>query len=440
MNASAFDRARGLLAEFKGDNYVFGMECLGKVGGLAASLGGRAAVVMGGVGKAWGQTAASAVQKSLAQAGVKVEGPVIAGSRPNAPLEDVYRLADSLRDVRADLIVAVGGGSVIDAVKAAAVLAACGWDASSPPSGDKSGDLERFFGVGKVTEMLKRTGRRLTPMLAVQTAASSAAHLTKYSNVTDVATAQKKLIIDDAVVPARALFDYAATTFMSPEFTADGAMDGLSHCLEVFYGAKGEAMEKVRSVCLLGIELIVQNVRAACRDGQDLAAREALGLATDLGGNAIMIGGTSGGHLTSFSLVDILPHGRACALMNPYYTVFFAPAIERQLHEVAGILARGGYLKTASDRLHGRELGLAVAEALQAVAASVGMATRLADVRGFSPVHIHRALEAAKNPQLESKLRNMPVPLSPATVDEYMGCVLAAAAAGDFASIKNMKM
>ena len=42
-------------------------------------------------------------------------------------------------------------------------------------------------------------------------------------------------------------------------------------------------------------------------------AREALCLATDLGGYAIMIGGTNGGHLTSFSLVDILPHGRACA-------------------------------------------------------------------------------------------------------------------------------
>ncbi len=62
-----------------------------------------------------------------------------------------------------------------------------------------------------------------------------------------------------------------------------------------------------------------------------MAAREALCLATDLGGYAIMLGGTNGGHLTSFSLVDILTHGRACALMNPYYTVFFAPAVEGPL-------------------------------------------------------------------------------------------------------------
>ena len=44
-----------------------------------------------------------------------------------------------------------------------------------------------------------------------------------------------------------------------------------------------------------------------------------------------MIGGTNGGHLTSFSLVDVTSHGRACALTNPYYTVFFAPAIEPAL-------------------------------------------------------------------------------------------------------------
>ena len=44
-----------------------------------------------------------------------------------------------------------------------------------------------------------------------------------------------------------------------------------------------------------------------------------------------MLGGTNGGHLTSFSLVDVLSHGRACAMTNPYYTVFFAPAIQQPL-------------------------------------------------------------------------------------------------------------
>jgi alcohol dehydrogenase len=246
--------------------------------------------------------------------------------------------------------------------------------------------------------------------------------------------AQKKLIVDDAVVPDRAVFDYALTRTMSPGFTADGGLDGVAHSLEVLYGAKGDALDRVRPVALLGIELIVANIRRACSDPGDLDAREALGLGTDLGGYAIMIGGTNGGHLTSFSLVDVLPHGRACALMNPYYTVFFAPAIEPQLRDLAELFARVGYLGDTST-LHGRDLGVALAEAMLALSRDIDFPTTLAEVEGFADAHIARALEAAKNPQLEMKLRNMPVPLSPETVDDLMGPILEAAKTGDFSLI-----
>jgi alcohol dehydrogenase len=61
----------------------------------------------------------------------------------------------------------------------------------------------------------------------------------------------------------------------------------------------------------LGIELIVAGLVTAKKDASSREARTLLGLGTDLGGYAIMIGGTSGAHLTSFSLVDVLSHGRA---------------------------------------------------------------------------------------------------------------------------------
>ena len=74
-----------------------------------------------------------------------------------------------------------------------------------------------------------------------------------------------------------------------------------------------------------------------------------------------MIGGTNGGHLTSFSLVDILSHGRACAIMNPYYVVFFAPAVEEPLRLVGEIFKAGGLLEEELEGLQGRELGMVVA-------------------------------------------------------------------------------
>ena len=76
--------------------------------------------------------------------------------------------------------------------------------------------------------------------MAIQTAASSGAHLTKYSNITDVRTGQKKLIVDDAIVPARAVFDYGVTASAPRSLTVDGALDGISHSLEVLYSAVGK--------------------------------------------------------------------------------------------------------------------------------------------------------------------------------------------------------
>jgi alcohol dehydrogenase class IV len=117
------------------------------------------------------------------------------------------------------VVVTVGGGSNIDATKAAVAYLALG--AQQP-------NLDAYFGVANVTAMLRETATTMLPIVAVQLAASSGAHLTKYANITDLATAQKLLIVDEAVVPSKALFDYALTTSMPRALTSDGALDGVS--------------------------------------------------------------------------------------------------------------------------------------------------------------------------------------------------------------------
>jgi alcohol dehydrogenase class IV len=254
-----------------------------------------------------------------------------------------------------------------------------------------------------------------------------------------LATGQKKLIVDEATVPDQPVFDYEVTFGTPADLTADGALDGISHCLEVFYGAVGQpTYGQIRDVACEGIRLAVKYLPAALENPQDTEAREALGLATDLGGYAIMLGGTNGAHLTSFSLVDILSHGRACGMLNPYYTVFFAPTIQEPLRLVGDIYKANGYTDANLDRLSGRELGVAVAEAMIAFEEKIGFPTTLGEVPGFSQAHIERALTAAKNPQLKMKLENMPVSLTADTVEEYMGPVLKAASTGDLTIIKNV--
>ncbi len=418
-----------LLKKFKDDNYVFGTDCMCRLGELSSGLGKRASLVAGGTGKSWGEEIRGTVRMILHKSGITLAGDIIDGAKPNSPFEDVFRISDEISRQTPDFVISVGGGSLIDAVKAAIAYSILK---------DKYPDINDYFGEGRVSEMLVRTGRKMLPSLAVQLASGSAAHLTKYSNITDIKKNQKFLMIDNAVIPDRALFDYSYTRSMSKDFTMDGAFDGISHCLEVYMGSREEKLKEVEDVALAGIELITANMETAVKCPENIEAREALGLGTDLGGYSIMIGATNGAHLNSFSLVDLLPHGRACALMNPYYVVFFSPAIEGKLRKVGAIYKKAGYIKADIDKLSGRELGMAVAEGMIALSKDVGFPTTLKDVPGFSDDHVRRCLTAAKNPKFESKLRNMPVPMSADKVDEYMGSVLAAAKTGDFSLIRNL--
>jgi alcohol dehydrogenase class IV len=419
-----FDKARQLIRQFKGDSYLSGYGVLPRVGELAAGLGRRAVLVRDTFPGS--DDYAATIRRSLEGAGVEVIG-VLDGAAPNAPREDLFRIADGLKELAPDFYVSFGGGSTIDAAKAADVLRVLG------------GSIDDYFGTGLVTEALRAAGKRLTPHLAIQTASSSAAHLTKYSNITDIHTGQKKLIVDEAIVPPRAAYDYEVSFGSPASLTADGALDGFSHSLEVLYGAVAKPYyELMQEVARETFRLVLEYLPRVLDNPRDREGREALALATDLGGYAIMLGGTNGAHLTSFSLVDILSHGRACIMMNPYYTVFYAPAVTEPLRLAGATLAEAGTAPASVVELSGREAGLVVADGIRAFEKRVRIPTTLAEVPGFTDAHIERALTAAKNPQLRMKLQNMPVPLTPELVDEYMGPVLEAGKTGDLSIIKNL--
>jgi len=366
-------------------------------------------------------------KKNLIKSGLQLAGDFIQGARPNAPREDVVFIAEKVKEQNPEVVISIGGGSTIDAVKAAITLCELG---------DKYPDMDTYFGTGEISKMLSKENKKLLPHFSVMLSASSAAHLTKYSNITNIHTGQKMLIVDEAVIPTKSLFDYSLTTTQPHSLTIDGALDGISHALEVLMGVPEAQLEKAMPVCLTGIELIVSNIKKVVSNPKDIQAREAIGLGTDLGGYAIMIGGTNGAHLNSFSLTDILSHGRACALMNPYYVVFFSTAVEKRLREIGKIYKKAGYIEDDLELLKGRKLGVAIAKGMIRLSEDIGFPTTLNAVHGYSEAYKKKCLEAAKNPKLESKLKNMPIPMLVSDVDEFMGSVLAAAENGDMEKIK----
>jgi alcohol dehydrogenase len=427
-----FVKSQKLLSGWKGANYVFGRGVLPQLGTLASRFGKNALVVCN---TTYMKPVADKVVEVLKNAGAGLAGnTIVPDAGPNAPRSDVYRIETYILHHKPDVIIAVGGGSTIDACKAANFLAALG--------GVASPEVDHWFGTGIVSEALKNTGKELYPLIAVQTSASSGAHLTKYSNITDPVAGQKKLVVDEGIVPLYALFDYDVTASMPISVTIDGALDSIAHCFEVFSGLpSGAPQEKYDLAAALtetAVELTVQYTPRVIKDPKDPEAREAIGMSTDLGGYAIMVGGTHGPHMTSFSLVDVTGHGTACGLMNPYYAVFFAPAIEKQIRLTGNIFKKYGYISENLEALSGRDLGIAFARGMVAFGKAIGAPTTLRELPKWNDSYVDKILQAAKDPQLDMKLKNMPVPLTAARVDEYMGPIIGAAVSGDFSLIKTM--
>jgi alcohol dehydrogenase len=428
------ESAKSLLQEWKGETYTFGFEVLGKAGDCAAQYGKRALVIVADLGQGWMAGTLQTVMDGLRSQGMEAE--VIVGAGPNAPREDVYRLALHVARTKPEVIVAVGGGSTIDAAKAANVLATFSPEdvKKALQAGESAAStVDPYFGVGMVSKVKGASGKNLLPVIAVQTAASSGAHLTKYSNITDPGTGQKKLIVDEAIVPQASVFDYRVTLGAPMDLTLDGGLDGIAHAWEVFMGATGQAYyEKMKEVAKACLALIVYGLPKIQKDPRDRDARLSLGLGTDLGGYSIMIGGTSGPHLGSFSLIDVLTHGRACAILNPYYTVLFAPKIQDQLAIFAEILKEAGFIKARTEGKKGRALAMMVARGMIQFSKSLGFPATLADA-GVSKAHIKKMIVAAKDPQLKMKLQNMPTPMETerGDVDKLMKPTLDAAFTGD---------
>src|SRR5512139_2880196 len=106
-------QAETLLKKWKGDSYSFGFDVLAKAGDYAARHGKSALLIAADLGEPWMAGTLQTVSDSLRKSGLHFE--TVIGAGPNAPREDVYRLALQVARSRPEVIVALGGGSTIDA-------------------------------------------------------------------------------------------------------------------------------------------------------------------------------------------------------------------------------------------------------------------------------------------------------------------------------------
>ncbi len=162
------------------------------------------------------------------------------------------------RENHCDFIVALGGGSPIDAMKAIAALAV------------NEGELRDFMG--------KEIAGELPPMAAIPTTAGTGSEATKFTIITDTKTNVKMLLKGDALMPDLAIIDPQFTITSPPSLTAATGLDALTHAIEAYTSRKAQPMTDVYA--LSAVKRIFEYLPRAFHNGDDVAAREQMSLAS----------------------------------------------------------------------------------------------------------------------------------------------------------------
>jgi acetaldehyde dehydrogenase/alcohol dehydrogenase len=222
-------------------------------------------------------------------------------------VDTVLRGAEAMRRFEPDLIIALGGGSPIDAAKAM-------WLFYESP-GLSFEDLRlRFMDIRKRIVPFPELGKK-AKLIAIPTTSGTGAEVTAFAVVTDEKTGTKYPLADGALIPHVAIVDANLTLSVPPAVTADTGLDVLAHALEGYVSAL--ASDYTDPLALKAIQLVFKYLPRAFRNGGDLAAREKMHNASTLAGMAF----TNAFLGINHSLAHILgatfhlPHGRANALV-----------------------------------------------------------------------------------------------------------------------------
>jgi alcohol dehydrogenase class IV len=279
----------------------------GELPGVLAGLGSRVMVVTG-ADRARHNTLLASLDRAAAVFPVAAE-----------PTVELVRAAVAVaRAQGADVIAAIGGGSVIDTGKAVAMLLGNGGDPL---------DYLEVVGSGQAIT------RPAVPCVAVPTTAGTGAEVTANAVLAVPSHRVKASLRSPLMIPRVALVDPRLTVSCPPPVTAASGLDALTQCLEPFVAV--QATPLTDGLAREGLRRAGTGLRAAYADGEDLAARAAMAMCSLLGGMALAnakLGAVHGLAGVIGGTADV-PHGLACAAL-------LAPVIEANVRALRS--ARAG--------------------------------------------------------------------------------------------------
>jgi alcohol dehydrogenase YqhD (iron-dependent ADH family) len=277
----------------------FGKKAVHELGHAAKELGKHAMVVYGG-GSVKRNGSLSDTLDQLGKAGIRVSE--FSGIKPNPGVDDVMQAAKLGRKEKVDLVVAVGGGSVIDSAK---IIAACisgnydAWDVMT----DKHPSLSSL------------------PLIAVLTLAATGTEMNPTSVLQNPRTREKIGYRNEAMYPVHSFLDPSYTLSVPADYTAYGIVDLVAHSIEAWFG-EGDASLSDRFVISIIQEALEFGPELMNNlEDYDLRAR-IMWAATNALNNVTLYGRVTGdwgvhalGHILSF-LYDT-PHGASLSIIYP---------------------------------------------------------------------------------------------------------------------------
>lgn len=374
--------AQDVVAGWKPTKLHFGEGRARKAGEVVKRHGSKVLIVTG-------QKSAQAagyldrITRSLEESSVPYR--ICGGVEPNPSKETVYRVAYHLLAGGFDCMLAVGGGSAMDAAKAAGILATL-----------KKGDIDDYFGVGLVSKITER----IMPLIVAPTTSGSGSEVTKFSVITDPRLGVKKLMIDPAIVPREAIVDPELTYSCSRHVTMVSGLDAMTHLIEGYFNEVDEGADpQCNDRALMGLKLLFGALPGVVQNPEDKEGRRQMAMASLLGGTVLFYKQAGGPHLNSFSWCNVMDHGEACAVMLPYYGAYYAPVIAQKMKKVSEAMGVTGSGNVAKD----------FAEGLLSFYRKLGFPLTLKEFDDFSRELIEKAVKDAS--QNKMKLEAMPRPI-----------------------------
>jgi alcohol dehydrogenase class IV len=336
---------------------IFGPGGLSQVGTEAKRLGNKALIVLG----------RSAMRKSgvldrlthlLTENNLKYIIYENISSDPT--VETVDTGASLARKGSCNLVIALGGGSVLDTGKAISAMAT---------NEGSVADYHEIEGKGRKFQ------HKPIPFIAIPTTSGTGSEATKNAVITNTEFSLKKSIRDPWLIPEVALIDPELTLSLPSHITAICGGDALTQCIESYLGKKSQ--EITDALALHAIGLIGKSLVKAVKEGGNLEAHKDMAMAALLSGLCLSNSGLGAAHALSHPLGVYykIPHGLSCAVLLPYVMEYNLPVVIKRLAKIAQSL--GEDLSLLSET----EAAQRAVEKIKEILSAIGIKENLSEWR-----------------------------------------------------------